>query len=110
MRAKLEEIIRLHGQEISVVRREGGEEEAVRGFLQPLLKEREDPPAAVTPLGAVNEQRWLYIGPAGLKLDVGDRMRCGGMRLIVQEAMTVRFREEALYCRAVLRQEKEVAV
>ena len=64
----------------------------------------------MTPLGAVNEQRWLYIGPAGLKLDVGDRMRCGGMRLIVQEAMTVRFREEALYCRAVLRQEKEAAV
>lgn len=110
MRAKLEELMRLHGQEISVVRRESGEEAAVRGFLQPLLKEREDPPAAVTPLGAVNEQRWLYIGPAGLKLDVWDRMRCGGMRLIVQEAMTVRFREEALYCRAVLRQEKEAAV
>ena len=44
MRAKLEELMRLHGQEISVVRRESGEEAAVRGFLQPLLKEREDPP------------------------------------------------------------------
>lgn len=102
--------MRLHGQEISVVRRESGEEAAVRGFLQPLLKEREDPPATVTPLGVVNEQRWLYIGPAGLKLDAGDRMRCGDVRLIVQEAMTVRFREEALYCRAILRQEKEAAV
>lgn len=109
MKEKLEEIMRLHGQEITVIRRESGEETAVLGFLQPFLKEREDLPATVTPLGAVSDQRWLYIGPMSLELEPGDRMRFEGMRLVVQEAMMICFRREALYFRAVLRQEKEAA-
>lgn len=110
MREKLDEIMRLHGQEITVIRREDGEERTVLGFLQPLLKEREEPPVAVTPLGAVHGQRWLYVGPASLELEAGDRMRYAGMDLEAQEAATIYFRREALYCRAVLRQEKEAAV
>lgn len=109
MKEKLEEIMRLHGQELTLIRRDGGEETAVSAFLQPLLKEREDLPVTATPLGAVNDQRWLYIGPAARELEPGDRIRFAGIGLTVQEAMPVCFRREALYCRAVLRQEKEAA-
>ena len=109
MKEKLEEIMRTYGQEVAVIRRESGEETVVLGFLQPLLKEREEPPVTATPLGAVCDQRWLYIGPVDPELEMGDRMRFGGMELWVQEAMLVCFQRKALYCRAVLRKEKEAA-
>lgn len=109
MKEKLEEIMRAYGQEITVIRRESGEETPVLGFLQPLLKEREEPSVTATPLGAVSGQRWLYIGPVDPELEMGDRMRFGEMDLWVQEAVLVCFQKKALYCRAVLRKEKEAA-
>jgi len=45
-----------------------------------------------------------------MELDPGDRVRSGDLRLIVQEALTVRWGQDALYRRAVLRREKEAAV
>lgn len=109
MKQKLEEIMRAHGQEITITRRESNETAEVLAFLQPLLKERETLPVTATPLGAVNDQRWLYVGPVAQELEPGDRIRFDGMGLIVQEAMMICFRREALYCRAILRQEKEAA-
>ena len=109
MKEKLEEIMRTHGQDVTLVRRESGEEIAVLAFLQPLLKEREDLPVTATPLGAVSGQRWLYIGPAEQWFEPGDELRFDGSRFVAQEAMTICFRREALYFRAVLRQKKEKA-
>ena len=110
MREKLEEIMRAHGQELTLVRREDGRETSVPAFLQPLLKERTEPPVTVTPLGAVNDQRWLYIGPAALEFEPGDEVRFNGERFVAQEAMTICFRQEALYFRAILRRKKGAAV
>lgn len=109
MRAKLEAIMGEHGQDLTLIRRKSGEEAAVRAFLQPFLKENEDLPVTATPLGAVSDHRWLYIGPAAVELEPGDRIRFGGSRFVVQEAMTICFRRQALYGRAVLRREKEAA-
>lgn len=109
MKEKLEEIMRSYGQEITLVRRKSGEEVSFLAFLQPLLQEREEPPVTVTPLGAVNDQRWLYIGPAEQEFEPGDALRFSGDCFTAQEAMTICFRREALYFRAVLRQEKEAA-
>ena len=109
MKEKLEEIMRTHGQEISLVRRQDGEETSVLAFLQPLLKEQTEPPVTVTPLGAVNDQRWLYIGPAAREFEPGDELRFNGEHFVAQEAMMICFRREALYFRAVLRQKKEAA-
>ena len=109
MKEKLEEIMRAHGQELTLVRREDGGETPIRAFLQPLLKERTEPPVTVTPLGAVNDQRWLYIGPAAQVFRPGDEIRFNGERFAAQETMTVCFRREALYFRAVLRRKKEAA-
>lgn len=107
MKEKLEEIMRMHGQEVRLIRKEGGEETNVSAFLQPLLKEQADLPVTATPLGAVNDQRWLYIGPAAQWFEPGDTVCCNACRFTAQEAMTICFRREPLYFRAILRQEKE---
>lgn len=109
MRRQLEDVLREYGQELTVIRMENGEETSVKAFFQPVLKDREEPPVTATPLGAVNDQRWLYIGPAALELEPGDRIRFQGDQFVAQEAMTICFRWEALYGRAILRQEKETA-
>ena len=98
-----------YGQTVTLVP-QGGEAVEIRAFLQPLLKERDEPPVAVTPLGAVNEQRWLYIGRAGIEVVAGDRMICGDAHLAVQEVRPVYWKNEVLYQRAILRQKKEAAV
>lgn len=109
MRARLEGILAQYGQEVLLTPREGGEEAPVRAFLQPILKRREDLPAAATPLGAVSQQRWLYIGSGGRPLAPGDRAVWGGLRLTVQEARIVPWKDEPLYCWALLRPGKEAA-
>lgn len=107
MRARLERILARYGQEILLTARDG--EALVRAFLQPVLKQREGWPAAATPLGAVSRQRWLYIGSGGTPLSPGDRAVCGSLHLIVQEARLVPWKDEPLYCWALLRPGKEAA-
>ena len=110
MRAQLEAIMKEHGEDLLLVRRESGEEIPVRAFLLPFLKEREDLPVTATPLGVVSDQRWLYIGPAATELEPGDWIRFQGECYAVQEAMTICFRREAIYGRAILRRKKKGAV
>lgn len=99
-----------YGQTVALTPCGGGSALEIRAFLQPVLKEREAPPVAVTPLGPVCEHRWLYIGPAGVDVSAGDRMDWGEARLTVQEAQPVSWGDEILYRRAILRREKEMAV
>lgn len=98
-----------YGQTVTLIPQKSGEGSAFAAFLQPILKEREEPPVAVTPLGAVNGQRWLYIGPAGQEIQPGDRVQFDILHLVVQEAEAVYFHGEILYRRAILRREKEDA-
>lgn len=109
MRARLEEMMRTYGQTVTLVSRKGEEGMTFTAFLQPVLKEREAPPLTATPLGAVSGKRWLYVGPAGREIRPGDRVYFDDLRLVVQEAEAVYFRNEILYHRAVLRREKEAA-
>lgn len=110
MRTRLEEMMRSLGQTIALIPRKSRCETRFQAFLQPILKEREDLPVAATPLGAVNGQRWLYVGPVAQKIAAGDTVRLDDIHLTVQEAAAVYFRGEVLYNRAILRQEKERAV
>lgn len=110
MRARLERIMEQYGQAVTLVSRDGGETLETQAFVQPVLKQQEEPPVAVTPLGPVSEQRWLYIGRAGVEVRAGDRLVCGETRLAVQEVQSVYWQNEVLYRRAILRREKEVAV
>lgn len=108
MTARLERLMRTYGQSVALTRRGAGAPVQVRAFLQPVLKRREDLPAAATPLGAVSRQRWLYIGSGRQEIAPGDLAACGETRLVVQEARPVRWGDEILYYWAMLRREKEV--
>lgn len=110
MRARLEEMTRSFGQTITLISRKSWCEARFRAFLQPILKKREDLPVTATPLGAVNDQRWLYVGPAAQEILEGDTVYLDDIHLTVQEVTAVYFRGEVLYNRAILRQEKERAV
>lgn len=109
MRAHLNGLTRRYGQELLLIPRAPLEVRTLRAFLQPIRKNREELPVTATPLGAVNEQRWLYIGPADEPLFPGDRIRLKETYLTVQETQTVHFARETLFRRAILRQEKEAA-
>ena len=74
MKARLEEIMRSFGQAVTLITREGTDVRQFHAFVQPVLKEREDLPVAATPLGAVNSQRWLYVGPAAQEILEGDKV------------------------------------
>lgn len=100
--------MRRYGQQVCLTRWGTGESAVLWAFLQPVLKGREELPVTATPLGPVSRQRWLYIGSGAQMVSPGDRMACGELRLVVQEAQTVYWAGEPLYCRAVLRREKEV--
>lgn len=108
MRARLEGMMKAYGQQLTLIRRDSGETAEVRAFLQPLLKQNERLPVTATPLGAVDDRRWLYVGPAALELKPGDEIRFRKEHFVAQEAMIVCFQQSALYDRAVLRRKKEV--
>ena len=108
MRRRLERMMDQYGQTVTLKRR-GQEPRETRAFLQPDLKRRETLPLTATPLGAVSIQRWLYLGPGDRELAPGDRLAWGELRLVVQEARAVGWRDETLYQWAVLRPEKEAA-
>lgn len=110
MRARFEGLLERYGQKVLLRRREDGAEISVRAFVEPVLRQREEPSAAPTPLGAASGQRWLYIGRGGQDLRMGDWVDCGGLRLVVQEACAVCWQDEVFYWRAVLRPRKEAAV
>lgn len=109
MRGRLERLFARWGQKARLTRPETGQRAAVRAFIQPVLKKREDLPLAATPLGAVSGKRWLYIGPCTYPLLPGDKVACGPLRLDVQEARVVSWRDAPLYCWAMLRPGREAA-
>ena len=110
MRTYVDAMIRQYGQELTLRHRENGEETALKAFVQPYLKKQLHPPVAVTPLGAVSEQRWTYIGPGEAELRPGDSLRMGTMVWSIQETRPVCCGKEILYRWALLRPEKEMAL
>ena len=110
MKARFEKLLARYGQSITVTDRRTGEAAAGKAFVQPVLKRREEVPVAVTALGGVSEERWLYLGSAGMALSPGDTVETGGMAFAVQEVRTVWWKDDALYRWAMLRRKKEAAV
>ena len=109
MKKRMEAIISQHGQSAVLVRKDSGETVELRAFLQPILKKQLHPPVAVTPLGAVSEQRWTYIGPGSIAVAPGDRLRQNDLLWVVQESRGVFCGDTLLYRWALLRPAKEAA-
>lgn len=110
MKELFQQLLDRYGQSLTLTRTETGESLAVRAFLQPLLKERQEPPVTPTPLGAVCDQRWLYLGSGDVPLSPGDRVDWEALSLTVQEAQPLYLGDSLVYYRAVLRRRKEAAV
>lgn len=103
-------ILARYGQSAVVKARETGEHFPVSAFIQPMIREQENAPLSATPLGAVNRQRWLYIGGAETPLSPGDYVSSHGLELTVQEARPLYCGDTLLYHWALLRRRKEAAV
>ena len=107
MMAAVEQILRRYGQAVTVRRRLSGETVSGRAFLQPIRRLHQDAPVSATPLGGVCQALWLYLGTEGVA--PGDTVEQDGRRFTVQEARRIYWRDQVLYCRAVLRTKKEAS-
>lgn len=106
MTAAFDRFRRRYGQSVTLTPQDGGEALQMRAFLQPILRRREDGGAAVTPLGGVDEERWLYLGPGGTEVALGDRVDYRELELVVQQARPVFAEDTLVYWWATLRRRK----
>lgn len=81
-------ILSRYGQEVILRPAGGGEERALRAFLQPVLQKSEDQQVP-SPLGFRREDRFLYLGPADVPLKDGDEVEWRGRCYAVQSAHPV---------------------
>lgn len=106
MKGTFDRIRRRYGQNVALTPRSGGAEARIRAFLQPILRRREEGGTAVTPLGGVSEERWLYLGPGDTEISPGDWVDCGGLALAVQQARPILLGDTTVYWWATLRKRK----
>ena len=106
MRAQLETILHSYGQPVTI--RHGEETRETRAFLQPVLRRRAEEPRMDTPLGSVDDRRWLYIGTEPLARY--DTVEGGGSAFLVKEATPVYAGETILYWHGALWPAREVEV
>ena len=109
MKRAFDRIRRRYGQDVYLTPRQGGEAIRVRALLQPILQRRQDGGGAATPLGLVCEERWLYLGPGGTEIRLGDRADCGDLTLTVQQARPIFLGNTPVYWWATLRRGKGAA-
>lgn len=109
MTGSFDRLLARFGQSVTLTPGDPGPSLALRAFLQPILKRREALPVTPSPLGAVSQKRWLYLGAGGQALAPGDRVDAGELSLVVQEAHIVYWRDEPFYRWAILRERKEAA-
>lgn len=79
-------VLARYGQEVTVGK--GEVTATVRAFLQPILdrnRSQEEPSA----LGVESQDRFLYLGPAGIPLDLDTVVECQGREYRVQAAHLV---------------------
>ena len=103
MRDALERALGDYGQTVTI--RHGQQETACRAFLQPVLQKREEEPRGDTPLGSVDERRWVYIGTA--EVARYDTVEGCGMSFLVKEATPVYLGGAILYWHAMLWKARE---
>lgn len=94
-----------YGAEICV--EHAGETVQTRGFVQPLMRQTNEAPFSMEPLGAVDERCWRYLGRACV--EEGDTVTFLGVRYTVRRAAAVPVGDEIAYYEAVLHIEEETA-
>ncbi|MBQ5442041.1 MAG: hypothetical protein IIT47_00555 [Oscillospiraceae bacterium] len=106
MRGLVEQTFARYAMEVTVEHR--GEKKRAKAFVQSVRRENGSEPFTVTPMGAVEQRVWRYLGAAGVPVEMGDRVCCDGMRYIVRNAMPVYAGSEIVYYWAMLHPEEEM--
>lgn len=78
-----------------------------KAFIQPMTRESGDEPFAPTPIGAADEHCWRYLGPAGVAVEMGDRVVSARGSYTVRDAMAFYAGDEVIYHWAMLAKEEE---
>jgi hypothetical protein len=111
MRGAFSRILQRYGRQVTLIPREGGEENTGLAFLQPIPrgtdKERLDRP---TELGLVREERFLYLGEPELSLEgmEGATLGCEGRCYEILFAQAIWVGCYLSHWRAVLTLQEEV--
>ena len=93
-----------YGAEAVIVRRDGSRE-AVRAFIQPLLRETVAEPFEADVLGAADTQAWRYLGAAETPLRRGERVEWDGRSFVARSAEAIRVGDEVTHYEAMLQEE-----
>ena len=94
-----------YGQQVRLRRKDG--ERTVKAFLQPVEERRKAAPYTVTPLGAVDDRLWLYLGQA--ELTAGDEVAWDGRTFSVRDSRPYYVGEELSHWWATLALKGEAA-
>ena len=79
MTGSFDRLLARFGQSVTLTPGDPGPSLALRAFLQPILKRREALPVTPSPLGAVSQKRWLYLGAGDQALDTLHRVMLEGL-------------------------------
>ena len=104
MKQALSEAFVRYGMSVAVTH--GEKKTQTKAFLQPVKRENGEEPFSVTPLGAVSDECWRYLGPAETAVTMGDRVICGGRQYVVRRAAPFYAGGEIAYYWAILHPEE----
>lgn len=89
-----------HGRALTVI--SGSRRILVRGFFQPVTGKVERLALKqMGPLGQESRDRFVYIGPAAVELEQGQKLEAEGKRYHVRSAQLVWYDGVPLYCWAM---------
>lgn len=103
MKRQIQEILRRFGQTVTL--RQAAGEQTCRAFLQPVEKSGEQAVSEMTPLGALDQRLWLYLGDAAVEAE--DRILWNGKTFRVRSSRPWCVGAETLYWWAALERAKE---
>ncbi len=103
-------VLRRYGRAVTLCDRDGKPLGEGKGFLQ-AIPENDAKQFSPTPLGLARQERFLYLGEAGLALRAQDDqlLCCDGLRYRIERAQPVFLGKELCHWRALLRRQDEVS-
>lgn len=107
MKQALSEAFVRYGMSVAVTH--GEKKTQTKAFLQPVKRENGEEPFSVTPLGAVSDECWRYLGSAEVEIAMGDLVQSGAREYVVRAAAPFYASEEVVYYWAILHPKEEEA-
>lgn len=96
MRRMADGIFRQYGTSMGVTH--GGTAKQIKGFFQPVRsKSWQSLVNAATPLGEIPRGQYVYIGPAGVEVAIGDELTVGGRGYLFRRVEPYYYGDETVY-------------